>query len=88
MSETPQPTRPGAALKLRKDMEKGKVVWFDSGKGFGFIEGEDGADVFVHYSAIQSQSKRKNLQPDQRVEFERRSGPKGPFAATVRVVTE
>jgi CspA family cold shock protein len=69
-------------------MEKGTVVWFDTGKGFGFVRGEDGTDVFVHYSAIESQNKRKNLQPDQRVEFERKDGPKGPFASLVRVVTD
>ena len=63
-------------------MEQGTVKWFNSDKGFGFIEREGGDDVFVHFSAIQS-SGFKTLEEGQKVEFEVVSGPKGPQAANV-----
>ncbi|MCK5514923.1 MAG: cold-shock protein, partial [Deltaproteobacteria bacterium] len=58
-------------------MVKGTVKWFNERKGFGFLSREDGDDVFVHYTAIQS-SGFKNLQEGQNVEFEVQDGPKGP----------
>lgn len=61
----------------------GTVKWFNSGKGYGFIEREGGPDVFVHYSAVQSDGYR-NLAEGQRVEFTVEQGPKGPQAADVR----
>ena len=65
-------------------MASGTVKWFNSEKGYGFIAPEDGsADVFVHFSAIQSQGYR-SLDEDQRVEFDVTQGPKGPQAENVR----
>ncbi|NLJ99829.1 MAG: cold-shock protein [Clostridia bacterium] len=61
---------------------EGTVKWFNSEKGFGFIEREDGDDVFVHFSAIQGTG-FKTLEEGQRVEFEIVEGPKGPQAANV-----
>jgi len=63
----------------------GKVKWFNGGKGYGFIEREGGADVFVHFSAIQGDGYR-NLQEGQSVEFEIEQGAKGPQAANVTVL--
>jgi len=65
-------------------MATGTVKWFNSEKGYGFIAPEDGsADVFVHFSAIQSQGYR-SLEEEQRVEFDVTQGPKGPQAENVR----
>ncbi|MCM3086662.1 cold shock protein (beta-ribbon, CspA family) [Bhargavaea ginsengi] len=63
-------------------MEQGKVKWFNAEKGFGFIEREDGDDVFVHFSAIQ-QDGFKSLDEGQEVEFEIEEGPRGLQAANV-----
>ena len=60
----------------------GKVKWFDEKKGWGFIQKDDGSDVFVHYSAIQ-ESGFKSLADGQAVEFEITDGPKGPQASNV-----
>ena len=60
-------------------MAQGTVKWFNSEKGFGFIAVDGGEDVFVHYSAIQSDGYR-SLDEGQRVEFEVTQGPKGPQA--------
>ena len=60
----------------------GTVKWFNSSKGFGFIGRPDGADVFVHYSAITGEGYR-SLQEGDTVEFEVVQGPKGPQAANV-----
>ena len=65
-------------------MAQGTVKWFNAEKGFGFIAQEDdGDDVFVHYSAIQSQG-YKSLDENQKVEFDVTQGPKGPQAENVR----
>jgi CspA family cold shock protein len=61
---------------------KGKVKWFNEAKGFGFITSEDGADVFVHYTAIQDNG-FKSLSEGQAVSFDIVDGPKGPKAANV-----
>ncbi len=61
---------------------KGKVKWFNAEKGFGFIEREGGSDVFVHYSAIQSDG-FKTLDDGQEVEFDEVEGARGPQAANV-----
>jgi CspA family cold shock protein len=65
---------------------QGTVKWFNSEKGYGFIQVDNGPDVFVHYSAIQSDGYR-SLEQDQRVEFEISQGQKGPQADLVRIVT-
>jgi CspA family cold shock protein len=67
-------------------MAQGTVKWFNAEKGFGFIAQEDGGDdVFVLYSAIQSQG-YKSLDENQKVEFDVTQGPKGPQAENVRAI--
>ena len=66
-------------------MAKGTVKWFNTQKGYGFITKDDGDDVFVHYSAIQSDG-FKNLEEGQAVEFEIQDGNKGPQASNVTMV--
>ncbi|MEK4174984.1 cold-shock protein [Aeribacillus sp. FSL k6-2211] len=64
-------------------MNTGKVKWFNSEKGFGFIEVDGGDDVFVHFSAIQSDG-FKTLEEGQTVKFEIVEGQRGPQAANVQ----
>jgi CspA family cold shock protein len=72
--------------KEKLSMAQGTVKWFNAEKGFGFIAQENGGDdVFVHYSAIQSQG-YKSLDENQKVEFDVTQGPKGPQAENVRPV--
>ena len=63
-------------------MVNGKVKWFSNQKGYGFIQTDDGEDIFVHFSAIESEG-FKTLGQGQDVEFEISEGPKGPQAANV-----
>lgn len=63
-------------------MQNGKVKWFNSEKGYGFIESEDGTDVFVHFSAINMEG-YKALEEGAAVTFEVIEGTKGPQAANV-----
>lgn len=65
---------------------QGTVKWFDEGKGFGFIEREDGGeDVFLHFSALK-QAGFKTIDEGARVEFDVEQGPKGPKASNVHQV--
>lgn len=63
----------------------GKVKWFNDSKGFGFIETENGTDVFVHQSAIHGTGFR-SLAEGQKVEFDVTSGPKGQQASNVHII--
>jgi CspA family cold shock protein len=75
-----------ATNEVIRAMQYGTVKWFNDAKGFGFIAPEDGsADVFVHYSAINSKGFR-SLQEGQRVSYEVQQGPKGAQAAGVEPV--
>ena len=65
-----------------KEMAEGSVKWFNEAKGFGFIQQDDGPDVFVHFSAINAEG-FKSLQEGERVTFDIVDGPKGPQAANV-----
>lgn len=66
-------------------MTKGTVKWFNAQKGFGFITGEDGKDVFVHYTALNMQG-FKVVEEGQAVEFEVVDGEKGPQAENVTLI--
>ncbi len=66
-------------------MEQGKVKWFNSEKGFGFIEREGGDDVFVHFSAIQGEG-YKSLEEGQEVTFDIENGQRGPQATNVQKI--
>ncbi len=66
-------------------MSEGKVKWFNERKGFGFIEKDDGGDVFVHHSAIQADG-FKMLNEGQRVRFDIQQGNKGPAAENVKLL--
>jgi CspA family cold shock protein len=64
-------------------MQSGKVKWFNDAKGYGFIETNEGKDIFVHYSAIQKDG-FKTLSEGQQVTFDVEEGAKGPQAANVQ----
>jgi CspA family cold shock protein len=76
---------PALAKKEGIAVATGIVKWFNPEKGFGFITQDGGPDVFVHFSAIQGTGYR-NLEENDKVEFEVTSGPKGPNAQNVRRV--
>lgn len=63
----------------------GTVKWFNDSKGYGFIEQEDGTDIFVHYSAIQNTG-FKTLSEGQKVQYDVNPGPRGQQAANVQTV--
>jgi CspA family cold shock protein len=64
----------------------GTVKWFNSDKGFGFIEQQSGPDVFVHFQSINNSGGYKSLDEGQKVQFIVTQGPKGPQAANVSVI--
>jgi len=64
---------------------EGQVKWFNEKKGYGFIQQEDGGDLFVHYTAIQGDG-FKSLKEGQKVRFEIEETPKGPKAKNVQVI--
>ncbi|ALO02875.1 MULTISPECIES: cold-shock protein [Lactiplantibacillus] len=64
-------------------MKNGTVKWFNADKGFGFITGEDGTDVFVHFSAIQTDG-FKTLDEGQKVTYDEEQGDRGPQATNVK----
>ena len=66
-------------------MAEGTVKWFNDSKGFGFIEQEDGNDLFVHFSAIKGDG-FKSIQEGARVSFDVVDGPKGPAADNVEMI--
>jgi CspA family cold shock protein len=66
-------------------MSEGKVKWFNENRGFGFIEKNEGGDIFVHYSAIQADG-FKALSEGQRVSFDVAQGEKGPAAENVKLI--
>jgi len=70
------------------ERQKGRVKWFNDGKGFGFIERDQGDDVFVHYNSINISEGRKTLRENALVEFTPTQGQKGWQAEDVTVVDE
>jgi len=66
-------------------MQEGTVKWFNDAKGFGFIEQDNGNDIFVHFSAIKGEG-FKSIQEGARVQFDVVSGPKGPAADNVVMI--
>jgi CspA family cold shock protein len=79
----------GCQRNKHKQRERvtGTVKWFNASKGYGFIERQDGPDVFVHFSAIESEG-FKTLNEGQKVEFTIEQGPKGLQAANVIKIVE
>jgi len=77
-----QQQNPFERVQEQRKMAEGKVKWFNDSKGFGFIEQDNGPDVFVHFSAIGGEG-FKSLAEGERVSFDVTDGPKGPQAANV-----
>lgn len=71
------------ALENSIKMNRGKVKWYNETKGFGFIESQDGQDVFVHRSGLSSPF--DGLKNDQEVTFDLKQGEKGPVASNVKI---
>ncbi len=73
---------PSENVEVEAEMAVGKVKWFNDEKGWGFIKQDEGPDVFVHYSQIAGEGRRR-LFEDETVEFEIKEGPKGLQAVNV-----
>lgn len=73
-------------LLIMSEQKKGTVKWFNSTKGYGFIESDNGSDIFVHYSSISAEG-YKSLEEGQQVEFTVSQGEKGPQAQDVKIVS-
>lgn len=71
-------------INLFTPVMKGKVKWFDSAKGYGFIHSDDGKDIFVHYSGVERDG-FKSLEQGQDVEFDVSDGKRGPQATNVKI---
>jgi CspA family cold shock protein len=85
LATLPHCVRGKISIEGAVQMEQGTVKWFNDAKGFGFLSRENGEDVFVHHTAIQSNGFR-SLQEGQRVQFNVTKGPKGWQAENVQVV--
>jgi cold shock protein len=72
-------------VKNHINQMKGKVKWYNETKGFGFIESENGEDIFIHRSGLENSF--NGLKPDQEVEFDTQKGNKGMMAVNVKVIT-
>lgn len=83
--EWPATARLGVKQVMSDQIETGTVKWFNDEKGFGFIARETGDDVFVHFTAINSEGRRTLLE-GQNVNFEVENGQKGPQASNVTIV--
>lgn len=81
MPDQAQPST-GKEFQIVSDKVNGTVKWFNKQKGYGFVEQDEGGDVFVHFSAILGEG-FKNLEEGERVEFEVVEGDKGPQAKDV-----
>ena len=73
------------SVASKGDLMTGKVKWFNAAKGYGFITGDDGKEVFVHFSAIQADG-YKTLDEGQAVEYQVNDGDKGPQAVDVKKI--
>lgn len=80
------PDSPQLLSMRESNMEQGTVKWFNDAKGYGFISRQNGEDVFVHFSAIQSAGGFRTLQEGQAVQFNVVKGPKGWQAENVQVL--
>jgi len=72
----------GTAVGTEQTKEQGVVKWFNASKGYGFVQRQNGEEIFVHFSAIQMDG-YKSLKEGASVEFEVKDGPKGLFAENV-----
>ena len=82
--EQPAPTTDSATTEEAITDREGSVKWFDARKGFGFLVGPEGQDIFVHFSTIEQESGFKTLRDGEQVVYSATRGPKGWAASKVR----